>query len=366
MELGLKTAGKVLAIAAGVAGGLAVALVVTCVLVEGTLFHTSGRYMDPEYGLTHAPGIHVSGIEGFAWSRMAEHGIRIPLRGSRSIEGSHVLCLGDSFTEGFQLPYDETWPAVLERLAGSAGKRTTCINAGASGGSPAKYIAAAGAYSREFKPDLVVIQVTDSDFDSDLFNATYPFFLVRTGGDFRVGEGAWALDPGLRAKEAAVRSRITFGDGVRWMFTDVTAKRSQPVRPMRQTPKPPRVMAAETAHRPAQAPSTPGTETAHLADWLVGALDDAYACPVVIAYLPTLAYPDVSTNPSQWEVALQDATAGHSVTFVSLRRSYVERFLADGVPSNGFDNTQPGIGHINRTGHELLAEALLPSVVGRR
>jgi lysophospholipase L1-like esterase len=345
---------RVLVVARAVAG-VVVGLLVSAVLVEALIYHPTGKYMNPDLGLTYRAGIHVHGSEGFSWSRFAEDGIRVPLLGDPPEGGLKVLCLGDSYTEAFQLPYGRTYPAMLETLLEpDPATPVSCLNAGTSGGSPAKYLATAAYYTERFEPDIVVIQLVETDFSGDLFDRGFPFFLTRGPSGFELETGPWAQDPEVRASaKQNQHARFTFGDGVRWVHKDIAAKRAAAAG----------VSTAIASGEPE--PPSGAEDVAEVVDWTVSALADAYECPVVVVYIPKLLYPDVTLREDPAETALRESCARVGVTMISMRAAYVERFWADGTPSHGFANTTPGIGHINATGHTLVAEELARVITER-
>ena len=91
-----------------------------------------------------------------------------------------VLACGDSFTEGAQVPYADTWPAALESCLNEALEpaRVEVVNAGFLGFATvneARWIAKFGA---AFEPDLVLIAMTPDDL---LENQTPLQYAVRDG-----------------------------------------------------------------------------------------------------------------------------------------------------------------------------------------
>lgn len=93
---------------------------------------------------------------------------------------ARVLACGDSFTEGAQVPYADTWPAALERCLNAALEpaRVEVVNAGFPGFgtvNQARWIAKFGAV---FEPDLVLIAMTPNDL---LENQTPLQYAARDG-----------------------------------------------------------------------------------------------------------------------------------------------------------------------------------------
>ena len=114
-----------------------------------------------------------------------EDGIRF--RGTAAeIEDSDyvVLFLGDSFTQGVLLGYEEAYPYVFEQLAtaGTCSQRLRAVNFGWTSSSPLLSFRLLQDIGQWYKPDLVVCSLDMTDFHDDL---RYEI-LLRQGGDFEI------------------------------------------------------------------------------------------------------------------------------------------------------------------------------------
>jgi hypothetical protein len=86
-----------------------------------------------------------------------------------------VLAVGDSFTEGAQVPYRDTWPAQLEACLNEhlGTGRVEVVDAGFPGYgtvNEARWIAKFGA---QFEPDLVLVAATPNDLLENQFPLQY-------------------------------------------------------------------------------------------------------------------------------------------------------------------------------------------------
>jgi hypothetical protein len=79
-----------------------------------------------------------------------------------------VLAIGDSFTYGWGVDAENSWPKVMERELRQGGLEIEVANLGAPGAGPREYAALAGKAIPLLKPDLVVVAVLQAD---DLFQA---------------------------------------------------------------------------------------------------------------------------------------------------------------------------------------------------
>ena len=85
-----------------------------------------------------------------------------------------IVCLGDSFTVGYEVEAEDTFAAVLERqLNGAGGPRVEVLNAGVSGFSNAEECLYLERELLKYEPDVVVLSFFPNDLDdnvrSDLF-----------------------------------------------------------------------------------------------------------------------------------------------------------------------------------------------------
>jgi len=96
--------------------------------------------------------------------------------GSRPV----ILALGDSFTYGYEVSDDETWPAYLER-----GLNIRVINAGVTGYGLDQAVLRAEALIPKFRPDVVILGFIPHDIvrcEMDVYNsAAKPYFDVAGG-----------------------------------------------------------------------------------------------------------------------------------------------------------------------------------------
>jgi hypothetical protein len=114
----------------------------------GLAMHWPGitRYL-PQYG--HDVSFNSAGM------RDREHSVQKPPGVFR------VLLLGDSFMEALQVPFDSSFPALLERgLAQQAGKRVEVVSAGVSGWGTDDELRYLTQYGLQYRPDLVLVAMT--------------------------------------------------------------------------------------------------------------------------------------------------------------------------------------------------------------
>jgi hypothetical protein len=104
-----------------------------------------------------------------------DHGIRRNF-GESVVRTGAVLAVGDSFTEGWEVDDDESWPAVLEKSTG-----VPIVNAGVGGYGTDQIIMRAEQLLPIVKPKVLVIGFLQSDIyrsGHSIFGAPKPWFSV--------------------------------------------------------------------------------------------------------------------------------------------------------------------------------------------
>lgn len=99
--------------------------------------------------------------------------------GPKSPGVTRILCVGDSFTACDQVPYAQSWPAVLEaelskRLTDAQSERKVeVVNCGFPGFSTANEAAWITKFAGAFEPDIVLVATTPNDLSENPFPLQY-------------------------------------------------------------------------------------------------------------------------------------------------------------------------------------------------
>jgi len=91
-----------------------------------------------------------------------------------------VLVLGDSFMEALQVPFEESFPSVVEHeLSQETGRRVEVVNASVSGWGTDDELKYLTRYGTQWKPDLILVAMTLHNDISD--NLREQFHTIRNG-----------------------------------------------------------------------------------------------------------------------------------------------------------------------------------------
>lgn len=84
---------------------------------------------------------------------------------NKALDTYRILAIGDSFTYGWGVKDDESWPKQLERILSEKfrNKKIEVINAGIPGYFPRGYVNIAKEFIPKFSPDLVLVGIVEGD-----------------------------------------------------------------------------------------------------------------------------------------------------------------------------------------------------------
>jgi hypothetical protein len=279
--------------------------------------------------------------EGFATSHYSVAHAR--LTGNPFEHGAPVgLILGDSHVEASNVPDSETMGAVVERVARASGVYLNVRQYGISGAGPANYVAQADTLKRVWHPAWVAVIVTDDDFEPASLSRP-PRLEELPGGRYRLVPdstpfGRAPLERLLVA--VATRSRLGYRIGERVARLREGMSRADPA--------------------PTQSPAKPSGAVDGLSDarLAVRALRDAYGQLLRVVYVPVIGI-ERRQDRDRYERAVRDACLEAGVSFVSTGPQMITAIEKQHVLSRGFSNSAPGVGHLNSTGHRIVAMAIL-------
>jgi hypothetical protein len=195
-----------------------ISLVVALAVAEGALrivkINTlSNIRVVPGEGVTRVPGVnYIWKKEGFSEGRFNGHGFRDVERSWDKPPGTfRIALLGDSYTEGLQVPLDKTFSALLEAKlnASSTGPRFEVLNLGQSGFGTTDEYGRWLNFGTRYDPDLVLVAFypgNDIRNNSKKLNIEdlSCYFVIAGGGELELD--CSALDAYLKARGPVQRA----------------------------------------------------------------------------------------------------------------------------------------------------------------
>ena len=291
----------------------------------------------PAFGYVNAPGATARWErEGSGTSHWSARGVRG--RAAPDPARPHILCLGDSFTEGLQVDDDEVYTARLERLLAARGFSHQVLNSSDAGAAAPRYVGFAPRYRQIFAPRWTVVQVRDEDFgpaawvpDAEHFAAASPDAPLRVV--LPPPEGAGGLVRRLLRRlrsGSALTQTLTLqirgfqNDAANWhpFHAEVAPVTVPPVDPSRF-----RVSDA------------------------LDLLFDGFGGRLTLLYLADREL----APPSAVERLIARRCRERGWSCIDTREAHA-RMAQEGIPIYGLPNNGVGRGHMNPTGHRLLAE----------
>jgi len=127
---------------------------------------------DPKMGWTLRPGNSSPG------HHTIDHGIRRNAAGAMIRQGA-ILAVGDSFTEGWEVEDEETWPAYLERKTGKP-----ILNAGIGGYGTDQIVLRAEQLLPVLRPKILIVGFLEFDIlraGHTHFGSPKPYFTIENG-----------------------------------------------------------------------------------------------------------------------------------------------------------------------------------------
>jgi hypothetical protein len=138
-----------------------------------------GEFLQPEpvLGTVHIPNKYVTWrLEGYSHDKLSADGFRDVMHTQAKPAGvTRIALLGDSATEGLQVPLEKTYGRVLEQSLNhdaensKSGKRFEVMNFGCSGYSTGQQLFQYERQVRNYHPDIVVLMYNRGDNIENVF-----------------------------------------------------------------------------------------------------------------------------------------------------------------------------------------------------
>lgn len=270
----------------------------------------------------------------------------------RTVKKPKIILWGDSYVQASQVDDDKKMAQQLTRLLAQHGETNSlAVGVGVAGQSVADYLLKIPVYEKQMPPVAahVVVIGQIEDLFPDQSSAHFAKFVstpelhiiparLRSPSRLKWLTYEWGSRTYANGVLSVVRN---CADGLDLQF------KMGPIAP-------------KTVHSDA-APS-PGDMAAWF-DFYVREFKSATDKPLILVYLPTLPRMEGNSwvfNDADDEAArsMERIFTQHGWTVIDMKERFEREFRQTGCLPRGFANTRPGSGHLNETGHRLIAEAL--------
>lgn len=278
--------------------------------------------------------------EGYALTHYVSPGeIYTPFGGK-----NEIVLLGDSLLEGLQVADQRKFASVAETVLHKEGYDLDLHNLGRSGSTMADYVSFMPIYRKRFKPMVIVIQLTYTDFVESFKKNKLNYFVLENSKIVNVvhrydPDGEVILNP-----VRSLNSKLMLSEFGQTRFDLMT-----------------NASAAEIDDD-----SAPGEFDEGLAAQQMELLiKKSRGIPIILVALPSM--PTISNG----QVVMEDPRHERLLNFL---KNYPEIIVVDPLPKfqeltltgflpKGFMNsTVPGAGHLNNLGHKIVGELIAEAI----
>ena len=301
-----------------------------------------GARFDPRFGVVEQPHVRVvQSMEG--WGSLTTNALGFfddELRTPRP--KLRALLQGDSYAEALQMSHDENFSTVAERACPGV----EVVNTAHSGRFLAHYAAYLRGTWDAVQPDVLVIQVNDTDVGE----LGEPELLSNVWNELAGHPPFWGAAPSHspvgRLRELLARSALLKLTFVRInLLTRFERERFARKFASKET--------AALDDRPVK------PRAIVVADSLMELIERIAPRPIIV-YIPNLDYqssPPAPFSPPRRAFWL-DLARRHGATIVDPTDSLIALYRHDGQFLHGFANTRIGNGHLNARGHAVVGRML--------
>lgn len=329
-------------------------------IIGNSIFNQATYINDPKLGNKYPANTrYVSDREGYANFVSDNFGFNNGYIETEPKAGViRILSLGDSITESVQVGRNDNYSDRLEKKLNQAGGKFEVLNLGVSGKSIPDYIIYASGYISTFSPDFFIIKIEASDFLGDATDTSKQNFLIRKGGTFKIAAKENAVDKTIIGRLKLIK------DNSGWF---------QPIikYTLIKLPKLRNILngnsgGEQSANETAAVSGENALRTKEeMIDWQINKLKEAYGPKFIFIYISSnpaivkgkiVATEDKETLETKKIIELDCKKYG--VPFIDTTDDFNKFYYEKEKMPRGFNNNEPGAGHLNKDGHEIVADKL--------
>lgn len=292
--------------------------------------------------------VTIWGIEGFGVTHFLSNGeIYTPHQ-----SGASVVVLGDSFTQALQVSDNQKYVSVAENILYGREMKMDLHNLGAPGSSIADYVYKAPFIIKKYSPDVVVVQLSTSDFAESLDVSRQNYF-VHSGMSLELvhNENYFVFDLNF---QNMIRSTGLGSLAVYKLTPIVKEQRARLAVTNQPQPVSPRVMHNDLNPREIEIQ--------------INSLKDAYPnielVFLVIPNIPVVQDGILIWNSESDNSLIEVLDGIFNLPLLYPRDGFVELYTAHKKFPRGFFNTLPNNGHLNSDGNFAVGVALADYLEG--
>jgi lysophospholipase L1-like esterase len=342
------------------------------------VFFIKSPYLHLIEGLGVVPvdnSVSVWGVEGYGVTHYLGNGeISTP----QDSGGISVVVLGDSYTEALQVNDDQKFVSVSESILYERGLEINLHNLGASGRCIADYVYIAPFVQNTYSPDIIVFQISETDFMESMDISRQNFFAVKENSVELVrNKNYYVFDLGLRN----MLYSTGLGSLANYKLTPVIKEQrlrlamAAAQNQAKEQDAVPTPLASDSSNSSSSNPDNstaaelkPTVFNLAMVQSQFHALREAYpTAKFAFLLIPNspIIQNDTLILENESDDALSKMLGGFSdASLLYPHEEFVELYTAHQKLPRGFFNTLPGVGHLNPDGNYEIGVALADHLEG--
>lgn len=307
----------------------------------------------PLYGLIPREGEKIVwGTEGYGIGIINNYGLLGENIEDKKNGEFRILVLGDSYTEALQVMPEQKYVYLLEKKLTDLGYKVTVINAGKGDNSVADHLYFADYYKKEFNPDYVVIQTNLKDFTEDATKTTKHqrcFLNKDKSGNIIINAPKNLSKTQLLLNDFRQKSAISNFIVLRSLQMQLNIKFRKLINVIH--------VFADTDKK--------SIEQEQYLKYSIENLKKAYGTNMLILYLDSvpIAYKSsmitYNLEDEDYKKHLTMICDQNKINVIDTKTEFINSYKNNNISVRGFSNYRPSYyGHLNKFGHEVLADKL--------
>lgn len=289
------------------------------------------------------------GKEGYAITRFSG---KIPGEIQTPFEGGEdILVLGDSFTEALQVPNDQKYASVAESILYRDGYNFDLHNLGDSGLAMADYVSRIPKYKTLYNPKAIIVQLKTNDFIEAFNKEQHNYFVAKNSQIVDI------------IHTEKIKGKFSVADTLSPNFIFTLWEHGQgrfgALKKEQKTTPPALQTSDATLTEIQQFDANLAKQEMNL---LLEASDEVPLILIVLPSAPRISGGHMEINDPEHESLMSFLSNYPQVILVDPLAEFQNLALSGYLPMGFFNSTNPGSGHLNRYGHEILGKLVAQTI----